>query len=151
MWSDCRQTVGRSRGLRWFAFTLQPAWRSGREAQSGSCRPPPSRVRRPLLAAASACLRAITARHFKGSILRRARNCRFSSALNVASYARRPRASYRQATRAKGIHNRNGQGNHSRYVSLVGQRSGTSHGENGSRAYRAATMRRSKRLAAASA
>jgi hypothetical protein len=101
MWSDCRQTVGRSRGLRWFAFTLQPAWRSGREAQSGSCRPPPSRVRRPLLAAASACLRAITARHFKGSILRRARNCRFSSALNVASYARRPRASYRQATRAK--------------------------------------------------
>jgi hypothetical protein len=29
------------------------------------------------------------ARHLKGWTLRRARNCRFSAALNVASYARR--------------------------------------------------------------
>jgi len=40
------------------------------------------------------------ARHLKGWTLRRARNCRFSAALNVASYARRARASYRQATSA---------------------------------------------------
>ena len=50
--------------------------------------------------AASACLRAIAARHFEGWTLRRARNCRFSASLNVASYARRARASYRQATSA---------------------------------------------------
>jgi len=50
--------------------------------------------------AASACLRAIAARHLKGWILRRARNCRFSAALNVASYACCARASYRQATSA---------------------------------------------------
>jgi hypothetical protein len=50
--------------------------------------------------AVSACLRAIMARHLKGWTLRRARNCRFSAALNVASYARRARASYRQATSA---------------------------------------------------
>ena len=64
------------------------------------------------VAAASACLRAIAARHFEGWTLRRARNCRFSASLNVASYARRARASYRQAIsattataigRAKGI------------------------------------------------
>lgn len=41
------------------------------------------------------------ARHLKGWTLRRARNCRFSAALNVASYARRARASYLQATSAK--------------------------------------------------
>jgi hypothetical protein len=51
--------------------------------------------------AASACLRAIAARHLKGLILRRARNCSFSAGLNVTSYARRARASYRQATSAK--------------------------------------------------
>ena len=41
------------------------------------------------------------ARHLKGSTLRRARSCRFSASLNVASYARRARASYCQATSAK--------------------------------------------------
>src|SRR5438132_9303832 len=45
-------------------------------------------------------LSAIAARHFAGWTLRRARNCRFSASLNVASYARRARASYRQATSA---------------------------------------------------
>src|SRR6516225_3569312 len=53
------------------------------------------------VAAVSACLRAIAARHFAGWTLRSARNCRFSASLNVASYARRARASYRQATSAK--------------------------------------------------
>ncbi len=51
--------------------------------------------------AASACMRAITARHFKGSILRRARNCRLSDTLKVATYARRARDSYRQAISAR--------------------------------------------------
>src|SRR5262249_32449010 len=53
------------------------------------------------VAVASACLRAMAARHFAGWTLRSARNCRFSASLNVASYARRARASYRQATSAK--------------------------------------------------
>src|SRR5215831_15703567 len=52
------------------------------------------------VAAASACLRAIAARHFAGWTLRSARNWRFSASLNVASYARRARASYRQAKSA---------------------------------------------------
>jgi hypothetical protein len=52
-------------------------------------------------AAIPACLRAISARHFEGLTLRRARNCRFSASLKVASYARRARASYRQAISAK--------------------------------------------------
>jgi hypothetical protein len=37
-------------------------------------------------------LSAIAARHFEGWTLRRARNCRFSASLNVASYARLARA-----------------------------------------------------------
>src|SRR5262249_21028690 len=52
------------------------------------------------VAAVSACLRAIAARHFAGWTLRSARNWRFSASLNVASYARRARASYRQAKSA---------------------------------------------------
>ena len=50
---------------------------------------------------ASACLSAMTARHLEGLTLRRARNCRLSAGLNVASYARRTRASYRHATSAR--------------------------------------------------
>jgi hypothetical protein len=53
------------------------------------------------VAAIPDCLRAIAARHFEGLTLRRARNCRFSASLKVASYARRARSSYRQATSAK--------------------------------------------------
>jgi hypothetical protein len=49
----------------------------------------------------SASLRAIAPRHRDGWTLRSARNWRFSAGLKVASYARRARASYRQATSAK--------------------------------------------------
>src|SRR5262249_5229509 len=49
----------------------------------------------------SASLRAIVPRHFEGWTLRSARNWRFSAGLKVASYARRARASYRQANSAK--------------------------------------------------
>src|SRR6516165_7607879 len=45
------------------------------------------------VAVASACLRAMAARHFAGWPLSSARHCRFSAPLSVASYARRARAS----------------------------------------------------------